>query len=249
MTQTAASAPGKIEKSRFAQNLIVLSSANVFTHCQYNTLLQVLFCRAAFKHLFAQWADFRTAMCPQFHRNTRRHPTSARPPSRTDRRLLWNFENLEIHKDFQTSIRNKIPRWPLLWFHQRFLGFSTFSKFLILFYHITGILARAWTKLRIIPAKLQDFRYVICHLHFLSLCPMLHVLYCNMSFSKVPILPKKFGKLKLFHSLFNGREHAFVSQRGRWRSSIKSRFLFRYLKLIRQEGSSAESIEPYRYYP
>ena len=37
-----ASAPGAIEKSRFAQNLIVLSSASVFTHCQHNTMLHIL---------------------------------------------------------------------------------------------------------------------------------------------------------------------------------------------------------------
>ena len=107
------------------------------------------------------------------------------------------FKKLKIRKDFQASIRYKIPRWPLLRFHQRFLGFSTFSKFLILFYHITGILAIVWTKLRIIPAKLQDFRCVSCHSHFQSLRPWPHILHRHASFFKAPILSKKFGKDKV----------------------------------------------------
>ena len=106
------------------------------------------------------------------------------------------FENLEIRRDFQTSIWNKPPCWSLLWFHQRFLGFSTFSKFLILFYHITGILARAWAKLRIIPAKLQDFRCVSRHSHFPSLRPRPHVLRRHVPFFNVLILSKKFRKLR-----------------------------------------------------
>ena len=123
------------------------------------------------------------------------------------------------------------------------------SECLILFYHITGILAIAWTKLRIIPAKLQDFRYVICHLHFPSLRPSLHVLHCNVSLFKVPIFPKKFGKLKLFHFLFNGREHAFISLKGPL-TLLNQIPIFISVPQIDSAGRFVRGIYwPYRYYP